>query len=66
MFGDAPKSGEGARRDSLLRSGELFLLEKFSEVEDFVDLAFWESLDQLIESFGCCHGFRGWVGFIVS
>ena len=57
MFGDAPKSGEGARGDSFLRSGELFLLEKFSEVEDFVDLAFWESLDQLIESFGGCHGF---------
>jgi hypothetical protein len=27
------------------RGGELFLLEKFGEVENFVDLAFWEGLD---------------------
>jgi hypothetical protein len=55
-FGDAPKSGEGAEGDSFgWRGGELFLVEKFGEVEDFVDLVFWKGLDQLVELFGGCH-----------
>ena len=58
MFSDAPQSGEGAGGDGrVLREGKLFLVEKFGEVEDFVDLTFWEALDQLIESFGGCHRF---------
>jgi hypothetical protein len=31
-------------------------MEKFSEVEDFVDLILWKGLDELIELFGGCHG----------
>jgi hypothetical protein len=67
-FGDAPESGEGAGGDGL-RRGKLFLVEKFGEVEDFVDLVFRESLDQLVEFFGGCHDFLGgeWVcAFIMA
>lgn len=56
MFGDAPQAGEGAGRDGLgLRGEELFLVEKFGEVEHFADLVFWKRLDELIEFFGGCH-----------
>lgn len=45
--------------------GELFLLEKFSKMEDFVDLALWESLDQLIEFFSGGHDFSGVYGVVL-
>jgi hypothetical protein len=77
-FGNAPESGESAGGDGL-RGGELFLVKKFGEVEDFVDLVFWEGLDQLMEFFGGCHDFSGvnvvvlllwrkglWLGFSFS
>jgi hypothetical protein len=35
-----------------LRERELFLLEEFGKVKNFVDLALRESLDQLVEFFG--------------
>lgn len=38
-----------------LRGDELFLVEKFSEVENFVDLLFWKRLDELVEFFSGCH-----------
>jgi hypothetical protein len=48
-FGDASESGKGAEGNSCrLRGGELFLVKKFGEVEDFVDLALWEGLDYWI------------------
>ena len=57
LFGDAAQSGEGAGGDGLgLRGGELFLVEKFGEMENFVDLVFWKRLDELVEFFGGCHG----------
>jgi hypothetical protein len=42
-----------------LRGGELFLMEKFGKVEDFVNLVVWEGLDKLVEFFGGCHDFFG-------
>jgi hypothetical protein len=60
-FGDAPESGEGAGGDGLM-GGKLFLVEKFGEVKDFVDLVFWERLDQLVEFSVAVMIFRGeWV-----
>ena len=57
MFGDASQPGEGAGGNGRgLRGGELFLVEKFGEVKNFVDLVFWKRLDELIEFFGGCHG----------
>lgn len=38
-----------------LRGRELFLVEKFSELADFVDLVFWKGLDELVKFFGGCH-----------
>jgi hypothetical protein len=32
-------------------------VEKFGEVEDFVNLAFWQGLDELVKFFGGCHNF---------
>ncbi len=63
-FGNASKSGEGAGGDDL-RRGKLFMLEKFGEIEDFVDLVFREGLDQLVEFFGGSHGFSGVNGVCV-
>jgi hypothetical protein len=63
-FGDAPESGEGTRGHGL-RAGKLFLVEKFGEVEDFVDLVFREGLDQLVKFFGGCHNFSGVNGFVL-
>ncbi len=51
-FGDTSKSGQGA-------GGELFLLK------NFVDLALWEGLDQLVEFFGGCHDFTGVYGVVL-
>jgi hypothetical protein len=56
-FGDAPKSGEGAGGDCLVRGKRIFLVEKFGEVEEFVDLVFWEGLDNLVKFLGGCHDF---------
>jgi hypothetical protein len=42
-----------------LRGRELFLMEKFDEVEDFVDLVFREGLDELVEFFGGSHEVLG-------
>ncbi len=39
-------------------------MEKFSKVEDFVDLVFREGLDQLVEFFGGGHDFSGVNGFV--
>jgi hypothetical protein len=44
---------------------KLFLVEKFGEVEDFVDLVFREGLDQLVEFFGGCHDFSRVNGFVL-
>jgi hypothetical protein len=44
--------------------GLLFLIEKFSEVENFVDLVFGEGLDQLIEFFGSSHNCSRINGFV--
>lgn len=57
-LGDASDSGKGVEEDSL-RGGELFLMEKFGEVEDFGDLAFWQALNQLMESFAAVIILRG-------
>ena len=64
-FGDAPESGESAGGDSLT-GGELFLVEKFGEVEDFVNLVFWEDLDKLVEFFGGCHDFSRMDGLLTG
>jgi hypothetical protein len=39
--------------------GLLFLVEQFSEVEDCVDLVFWQGSDELVEFFDGCHGVFG-------
>jgi hypothetical protein len=48
-----------------MRGGELLLVKKFSEVEDFIDLVFWEGLDELVEFFGGGHDFSGVNGFVL-
>jgi len=48
---DTSKSNEGARGDSSRRR-DLLLLEKLSAVEEFVNLAFWKGLNQLVEFLG--------------
>jgi len=49
-----------------LRGGELFLLEKFGKIEDFVDLTLREGLDQLVEFFSGCHDFSGVCGIVLE
>jgi hypothetical protein len=48
-----------------MRGGELLLVKKFGEVEDFIDLVFWEGLDDLVEFFGGGHDFSGVNGFVL-